>query len=626
MKYFGPRAAQRFCVPHVLAPVEVAGPDAVATADAVLLGPLVTTAAQGLLARAGDVAADDPAAALALYRDIQSRLVSSGFPGHAAEFDHLVAGLNIRAGDEGAAIRLLMDALWHAESTSNSLRADRVVRTLRNLAGFPELGPTGTQVPRTPTLGAAFEIADFVTGHLHAPVPCQIELPNGAATLADPADRARTILFAAERALGNDDLAWIISHRDQIESAAVEVDVDQIDVAVRLRLTVADATGEWADLIRKARTGMRRDLKALTLARHARYNALHGDFADADDEWREAIGEACMARRHDDAADWLYSQRFIASRYRGILEDQWHPLAQALSNLPSYPRIVTTADDAREQALAAIHYDEPRVAAINLRRQLLDAIRSASFYDERDARRLLAEVYRDTGNLPLAAYYSIHGGDHKAARTVAAAFGDNYHDVTELTKGPLSWVVASALEFATEQADLIPDDDVDTVVELALCVIRDVMSGTRLDSPVLSPQMYLSAYGLLAALAERLSAAHARTLLDMLADAVVVKEHHHRRTDDAHIEITAGMARAHTGELGKAALQQLVGLYARGAHPFGDAARGTLVNNLGQVGGQLREMADHGHHEAGALLRYSGSGSGVCGSGSRCGSAPMPTN
>jgi hypothetical protein len=79
----------------------------------------------------------------------------------------------------------------------------------------------------------------------------------------------------------------------------------------------------------------------------------------------------------------------------------------------------------------------------------------------------------------------------------------------------------------------------------------------------LSPQMYLSGYGLLAALAERLSAPRARTVLEMLADAVVVKEHHYRRTDESHVEIAAGIARTHAGELRTLALDQLVGLYSR---------------------------------------------------------------
>lgn len=444
-----------------------------------------------------------------------------------------------------------------------------------------------------------------MTDHLHSPLPARIDLPIEAIELVDYADRARTVLFTAERALGNDDLAWITAHQEQIEATATEVANTHIDVAVRLRLAVADATGEWADLIHSARTGMRRDLKALTLARHARHKLLQAAPAEADSEWQEAISEACLAKRYADAADWLYSQRFVSSRYSGIHEDKWHPLARALSELPSRPKIVTVADDARERALAALHHDEPRVAAINLRRHLLDGIRSASFYDEREARQLLGEIYRVTDDLPLAAYYTIGAGDYKEARAVAAAFGDVYHDVTELMKSPLSWVAASALQFATEQADLIPDDDLDTVIELALSAINDVASGARLDSPVFSPQIYLSAYGLLAALATRLPASHARTLLEMLADSVVVKEHHYRGTDESHVGIAAGIARAHSGDLRAIALEQLVGLYARGAHPFRAAARETLVGNLDQVRDRLQEMADRGHHEAGALLGYS---------------------
>ncbi|WP_239655296.1 hypothetical protein [Mycobacterium riyadhense] len=172
-------------------------------------------------------------------------------------------------------------------------------------------------------------------------------------------------------------------------------------------------------------------------------------------------------------------------------------------------------------------------------------------------------------------------------------------------KSKLSWVAASALRFAAEQADLIPDDDLDTVIELALSAINDVASGTRLDSPVFSPQMYLSARGLLAALAARLPATHARKLLEMLADSVAVKEHHYRHTDESHVGIAAGIARAHSSELRTIAVEQLVGLYARGAHPFRAAARDVLVANLDQVRDRLNEMADRGHREAAALLGYS---------------------
>jgi hypothetical protein len=128
IKYFGPRAAERFCPAYVVTPIEVPGPDAVATADAVVRGPLRMADAQELLNRAKDLVTGEPAAALELYRDVQAKLASAGFPGHAAEFDDIVAALHIRAGDEGAAIRVLFDALWVAERAGDSRGTARVVQ------------------------------------------------------------------------------------------------------------------------------------------------------------------------------------------------------------------------------------------------------------------------------------------------------------------------------------------------------------------------------------------------------------------------------------------------------------------------------------------------------------------
>ncbi|WP_212813725.1 MULTISPECIES: hypothetical protein [unclassified Mycolicibacterium] len=582
--------------------------NAVPIADAVLLGPLATTEAQGQLDRANEVAADDPATALALYRDVQDRLIAAGFPGHAAEFDHRVAALCVATGDEGNAIRILMDALWAADRAGSTLQADRTVRMLRNLAGYSEIGPTGSVEPRTAALGAATSIAEFVSDHLHSPVPTSIELPSSAIAFADLVDRARTILFAAEHALGNDDLAWIAEHREWLESTAADIVNSHFDVAVRLRLAVADATGDWEHLIQSARSEMPRHFRALTLARHARYMLLQAAPAAADSEWREAIGDACLAERNTDAADWLYSQRFVANRYHGPVEDKWHPLAEALSALASKPKIVPRADDVRERALASLHYDKPISASIYLRRQLLDGIRAASFHDEHEARHLLGQHYLASGELHLAASHTIGAGNYAAVPKVAAAFGDNYHDVTALMASPLSWVAASALQFATQQADLVSDDDLSSIVELAIRAINDVKSGARLDSPVLSPKISLSAYGLLAALSHRLSVTQARTVLEMLAGAVVVEEHHYRYTDRAHIEIAAGIARAHDGGLRTIAIEQLIGLYARGADPFGTSAREVLVANIEQTRGRLTEMANGGHREAAALLAYSDSG------------------
>jgi hypothetical protein len=92
IKYFGPAAAaERFCVPQAILPVEVAEPEAVATAHAVHQGPLAMVGGQHLLERARELITEEPTAALAQYRGLQDRLVSAGFPGRAAEFDEIVA-------------------------------------------------------------------------------------------------------------------------------------------------------------------------------------------------------------------------------------------------------------------------------------------------------------------------------------------------------------------------------------------------------------------------------------------------------------------------------------------------------------------------------------------------------
>ena len=127
----------------------------------------------------------------------------------------------------------------------------------------------------------------------------------------------------------------------------------RLAIGVRIELTIADATGEWNELLHKARTATRRDLGALTLARYARHTMWLGNFVEANQAWAEAINHACLAHRHEDAAEWLYSQRFVMNRHVAVIQDEWHPVARSLSDLPSRPRLVTSASTSRENALAA---------------------------------------------------------------------------------------------------------------------------------------------------------------------------------------------------------------------------------------------------------------------------------
>ncbi|WP_201359280.1 hypothetical protein [Mycobacterium paraintracellulare] len=602
LEFFGPATATRFCGEHTLVAPEVVAADAVATADAVMRGPLTTVGGYEKLKAADAIVDDDPHGALELYRVVQARLTAAGFPGHAAEFDERIAHLLVATGSENDAIALIMERLWVAERADDSLSAQIAARTLKSLAGLPDFGPARPEAGTSPLLVAAAQVAEFVAENLHQPVPTQLDLPTDALAQLSPGDRAQTVLFAAERALSNDDLGWLERHAQVLSDCVSEAGSSHEDVALRIELAVADVTGKWNELLHRARTATRRDLGALTLARYARYAMWHGDYVEANQAWGEAINHACLALRHEDAAEWLYSQRFVMNRHVSMFEDSWHPLARSLSDLPSRPRLVTSTSSSRENALAALHRDEKRSAAIHLRRYLCDAIRSGSLNDEIDARMLLGGLYSETNQPKLAARQLVLARDYEAARSVTQDLGDSYLDVSDLIASPVSWVVATSFEFVAAEADLVPDASVDALIDSALSAIDDVNSAKRVDSPIFSPQITLSAYRMIGELSERLNDGHAAAVLEHLSGHVTAEEHHYRMTDESHVHIAAGIATTKSGEVNSAALDHLIGLFARHVHPFTNYAKDALRQNLGAVQPRLQELADGGHHDARAFL------------------------
>ena len=130
------------------------------------------------------------------------------------------------------------------------------------------------------------------------------------------------------------------------------------------------------------------------IARHARQLADNGDPDGADAEWNEAVEQACLARIYGDAANWLYSQRMLATRCRPVLSDPYGQLASALSAESGQPTVAGAAPSAREHALEDLQDGKLRAAAIRLQRYLRDSAASASWVDEHMARRMLADVGR----------------------------------------------------------------------------------------------------------------------------------------------------------------------------------------------------------------------------------------
>lgn len=114
-------------------------------------------------------------------------------------------------------------------------------------------------------------------------------------------------------------------------------------------MCLADATGEWVDLITEVHRRYPRPTVAWVRARYARHLALSGDGPGAQENYLEAIERASVEAMFDDAAGWLYALRTVRSWYDDSWGDEQHPRAQALvphakpSALPGGPHTTELA-------------------------------------------------------------------------------------------------------------------------------------------------------------------------------------------------------------------------------------------------------------------------------------------
>jgi hypothetical protein len=97
----------------------------------------ISTDAQRPVARANDIVNDDPAAALALYREVQTTNGGGVFRTRNSTTARWWRYQFERRHAE-AAIRPFLDALWATNSKGDSLGVDRVLRKLRDRADLPE--------------------------------------------------------------------------------------------------------------------------------------------------------------------------------------------------------------------------------------------------------------------------------------------------------------------------------------------------------------------------------------------------------------------------------------------------------------------------------------------------------
>ncbi len=358
--FFGDGIAERFCLASEAAPTRAdAGVlDATALADAVMRGPVEATGVAGVLAEAERWRDDQPDEAAAAYARVEQALEDNGFAAHALLIRRRRAAVLRAARRLDEAVELLADLAWIYLDRGDVDEARMVLRELNETVGQE---------------GSASDAPGVVSAQTRL---LQQAVDASVTLLQDPIDRLdslgavidqlvaerhhyagrATVLFA-ETALAAEQTGEILGRASALHVLAADLtkrsDEDK-ELAIRLRLCLADAEGQWQDLLDAARRRrLPNEQAALVLARYARDRAWQADPKAAEDCWREAVERGCLARLHEDAADWLYAQRNLRIRYGPIdasLEEPHH-LAQALRAAGGGRRLADQRRDPRELGL-----------------------------------------------------------------------------------------------------------------------------------------------------------------------------------------------------------------------------------------------------------------------------------
>jgi hypothetical protein len=344
-EFFGATTAARFCGGYMTSPHPVPPLEAVAVADAVMRGPAEASGAKEELAAADRCQGTDPGAAVTHVREAQQRLRAAGFAAHARVLDATVVEILSKAGNAVEAALLLVDGVWSALEEDSTDSAALLSRQFGILAGRTH----------DPVVHSLLKVAEAAVASSQHPLGRAPDL--AVLTVHVPAvHQARLLVLAGESELPQGRVPF--STEAAAKARALLTGTPDLDeaLAVRLELCIAESTDNWAPLLSRARTRkIARPLAALVLARHARYLANRADPAGADADWNEAVEQGCLARINGDAANWLYSQRMLATRYRPPTEDPYHPLASALNAQAGQPPVAGASPSARERALADLH-------------------------------------------------------------------------------------------------------------------------------------------------------------------------------------------------------------------------------------------------------------------------------
>jgi uncharacterized protein YutE (UPF0331/DUF86 family) len=596
-QFFGEDAAHRFCLStsfRSAAGSLSSATEGGTTLEVIMRGPMRSLGVARTFGEAVGMEQSDPAAAATLFADIAEQLSAAGFIGHAD-------ALRRRAVQAYGTAERHIDAIQlHLEVVTNSVLAGRWnefpghLWILRQL--FDGLGAVGGSADAG--LTAAISVLAAVEDLFTDPVLAQ-DTAVAALEVASPAldallrllpaeggDNARILLAAgaaavsaAEFAIAAEAFAAVTTAGSVLSRFAsrLSADVGQTGahLSTRLRLAVAEGRNPfardggdsgWAQLQEEATSWEleNRDA-ALVLARYARARAKDGAPADADAAWRRAAEFAAHAHLFADIAGWMSAQILLRYRYGPIDWTELGNIRQMINLLGQQPsERIMPMGSAREETLEDLRRGEQGLRPAALAAQRLRVLASAGglWEDEQGAHHLLAEVFERSGEPQLAAFHRVRAAQEAPPGSAVPVGRGAFLDITAELDRPDPAERTAAYSMLAAQADLIPDDLVDVIARRAGDDITGALAGKITATPLSGPRLLCSAAEAAAAVAGRISADTAGTLVHVLDPRLTQGGGTVAVTDESHLRMLVAIAASNDDHNAAAALSGLARLFA----------------------------------------------------------------
>ncbi|WP_158852039.1 toll/interleukin-1 receptor domain-containing protein [Saccharothrix deserti] len=478
-----------------------------ALAAAVSAGPLRLLKLDGVVTEAGALIDSDPARAAELYGLVADRLLDHGFVVPAASVRRGQAEALRNAGEGDRAATLILELFWQQVDDG--------------VASWKTAVPLDTSL--SPDVARAVAVAsrggDVLLGYGAAIDEVASAFDN---LVLDDLHRLDAAVFLSEQALA--------ARRQDVVAARLDVLTSMADVTeeqgsraerlvARLGMCVAESTGEWERLKRRARREFAPWHGPWITARHARRLAIGNDLDLACDAYEEAVSDAVVAGMNDEAAEWLDALRVVRDRLGRLPDegDQQHFLARHLRSMPALTKLPGSRT-IRERAMGRVSDGSPVRALGLLSQWRWQAYVRAGLADEIQATRELGCLLAANKEPRDGLRELVWAGAREAAVAVAGV----------LPAQPVRWredvatagaaQQSAALAAVAASADLLVDEDVPGWVEFALDVVKAPPRCTEADDLV------GRACGLIAALAPCLTETQAATALDV-AGPIDLEEH-----------------------------------------------------------------------------------------------------